>query len=697
MTKHGQLGKFKQQYCPDEEQQDELASTDSDGGQDDAPSYATKSRPSKSTQADPETIPSPCNPSFHEIYGVETPELATTNGKVTRYTNLTKPSIHPKSKSKSKSEQQKAVLRSDQKTPSKPRPLLPDGSAETGIASARAKRALKITPITSSPINNDTPAEPKSGESVDASSLEIEPISSLSEPGWTTESCTDSLNSDHSIATPITPEVRATARGNGVSHLRPFLTVLGRMINILLTFLENVVQNKHVVMMVGMMVVVWVLLWQLKSFFHPILDPLDHIFDNMGDGLHYTLRSVGKLGEIARRLFPNITVSQVGSFVEPALVSLGDIWSSAFDSLDSMLKSTRHLGGFAYQCFTHVKESMVNCNNSSIAGNHTIASSAHGSILCASSLTWWLASWLRISCAPATAAAGTFVFDALNSTAVELGHWASVSEALIPHINAFQLATIPLNRHRKVIEMNEVTFKAKGRLVDEIRHYSEGLYDTGSSIYNVTLASDRLLKVMIYSLQDVVAALQVAQDTDFGWWKAPKKKVRRVRGILSELLLVIDEELLLLIREIQATVDLLVETGRHGEQFQALTIKGQKDVRDQIQEKRGLWSKPDESLSRINQQLLATMQLPTDDILALLADSKIRLDRHRMNVQSAKTTLQVSFGLSDHAGLNPLLSLLRDTLGGLSNVKGKLALAQTEERQQFDQQLRNGLIKAPPL
>ena len=134
------------------------------------------------------------------------------------------------------------------------------------------------------------------------------------------------------------------------------------------------------------------------------------------------------------------------------------------DALYSMLKSTGQLGEFAYQCLTHDKESVVDCNNGSIAGHHTAASSARGSILCASSLTRWLASWLRISRVSAPAANGTLVLDALNSTAVELGHWASVSEALIPHINAFQLATIPLDRHRKLIEINEVTFEGKGRL-----------------------------------------------------------------------------------------------------------------------------------------------------------------------------------------------------------------------------------------
>ena len=311
MTKDSQLGKLKQRYCPEDEHRDELTSTDSDGGQDDSHSSVTKSRPSKAKRAAPRTIPSPCNPTFHECYGVETSESATTNGKVTRDTNTSEASRQSRSKSRSRN----VVLRRDQNTPSN----FSVKSAETSIENAHRKRALNNTRIANSPINNKPRAESQSREPVGASSLEVGHMASPSEPDLDTESSTASVNSCSSVTTPGTPKIESTVEKDGGSHFKPFLTVLGRTIYVLWTFLENVVQNKHVLMTVGILVVVWILFWQSKTFFHPILEPLNNILHNVGDGLHYMLKPIAYQG------YPCTTVSQSKRFVAPILASFGNI------------------------------------------------------------------------------------------------------------------------------------------------------------------------------------------------------------------------------------------------------------------------------------------------------------------------------------------------------------------------------------
>ncbi|KAK5454413.1 hypothetical protein LTS15_006413 [Exophiala xenobiotica] len=84
------------------------------------------------------------------------------------------------------------------------------------------------------------------------------------------------------------------------------------------------------------------------------------------------------------------------------------------------------------------------------------------------------------------------VLDVLNSTAFEIGHWAGISESLIPLVNTFQLATTPLNRQRMDIQLNRVGFLNKTLLVGSLQQYSRGVYAGGQSMYNVTLATKPL-------------------------------------------------------------------------------------------------------------------------------------------------------------------------------------------------------------
>jgi hypothetical protein len=125
------------------------------------------------------------------------------------------------------------------------------------------------------------------------------------------------------------------------------------------------------------------------------------------------------------------------------------------------------------------------------------------------------------------------VVDVLNSTAFEIGHWAGISESLIPLVNTFQLATIPLNRQRMDIQLNRVGFVNKTLLVDSLQQYSQGVYASGQSVYSATLATNRLVKAMLYNFGEIEESLRTALDTDFEWWRSSRKEADLVNTVVS--------------------------------------------------------------------------------------------------------------------------------------------------------------------
>ncbi|KAJ9496659.1 hypothetical protein H2202_007733 [Exophiala xenobiotica] len=173
--------------------------------------------------------------------------------------------------------------------------------------------------------------------------------------------------------------------------------------------------------------------------------------------------------------------------------------------------------------------SRVNWTSAKLALTTTMS----GDILRTSSLMTWLASWLHISCAIANFSMRPRVVDVLNSTAFEIGHWAGILESLIPLVNTFQLATIPLNRQRRDIQLNRVGFVNKTLLVDSLQQYSRGVCASGQSMYNVTLATTRLVKAMLYNFGEIEESLRTALETDFEWWRSSRKEADLVNTVVS--------------------------------------------------------------------------------------------------------------------------------------------------------------------
>jgi hypothetical protein len=178
---------------------------------------------------------------------------------------------------------------------------------------------------------------------------------------------------------------------------------------------------------------------------------------------------------------------------------------------------------------TSVFQSRVNWTSSNLA----LTTTTSRDILYTSSLMIWLASWLHISCAIANASTPPRVLDVLNSTAFEIGHWVGISESLIPVVNTFQLATIPLNRQRMDIQLNRVDFVNKTLLVDSFQQYSRGVYASGQSMYNVTLATNRLVKAMLYNFGSIGKSPRTALETDCGWWRSSRKEAGLVNTVVS--------------------------------------------------------------------------------------------------------------------------------------------------------------------
>ncbi|KIW63503.1 hypothetical protein PV04_10340 [Phialophora macrospora] len=75
--------------------------------------------------------------------------------------------------------------------------------------------------------------------------------------------------------------------------------------------------------------------------------------------------------------------------------------------------------------------------------------------LCASSMTLWIATWLHVPCLPLDMQS---VSGALNETAIDLDSWSDISEILLPYVNYFQLATMPLQAKQAQIQHNDVQF-----------------------------------------------------------------------------------------------------------------------------------------------------------------------------------------------------------------------------------------------
>jgi hypothetical protein len=100
-------------------------------------------------------------------------------------------------------------------------------------------------------------------------------------------------------------------------------------------------------------------------------------------------------------------------------------------------------------------------------------------------------------------------------------------------------------------------------------------------------------------------------------------------------------------------------------------------------------------LAIIHQHLTVTVERRTE--VRGLAESKIRLDRHRDDVNNANAALSLSHPSTNMPHMNRLLLALQDVLIGLGNVSGRLARAQSRHQERFEKEMKEGEIKVAPV
>ncbi len=157
-------------------------------------------------------------------------------------------------------------------------------------------------------------------------------------------------------------------------------------------------------------------------------------------------------------------------------------------------------------------------------------------------------------------------------------------------------------------------------------------------------------------------------------------------AIVSGLLQTLDVQILRLIHSIDKCIAHLVETWEDGTHFSNYATQSRQLIDKQIRQKQGYFGRRDSTRHNVNtSQSLLSLLLK---ILRWLAESKIRLDRHREDVDNANAALSLSHSLSDMSGINQLLAMLQDVLTGLSNVSGRPALAQARHRGGFEKEMK---------
>ncbi|OQU93899.1 hypothetical protein CLAIMM_00351 isoform 1 [Cladophialophora immunda] len=309
---------------------------------------------------------------------------------------------------------------------------------------------------------------------------------------------------------------------NVKSFLEQCMTLLGRMINIPLIAVENIVGSKLFVPLLMLAVMLgWV--W--------------YFFSRLETGIW-----------------------AFGSTV-------GSVCSGGLGGLQFVVKHTSKLGNALHRTFTLVKQSrppVVDGTNTT-AGNENTGLSTYVSILCTTSLVGWLATLLHVQCTPTIDWDRSHLFGALNNTSFELDHWAGISVVLAPYVNTCQLAPISLDTQHKMIEYSQVSFKDKDLLLGHMWQYRGDLYSSGRCLHKITLTTDTLIKVMVYNLRDVNEALQATPQMDFGWWRPSKKKASYVIGAIEELLETMEIEMTDLIKQIGQCTLVLGNATHEGE------------------------------------------------------------------------------------------------------------------------------------
>lgn len=441
------------------------------------------------------------------------------------------------------------------------------------------------------------------------------------------------------------------------SFLEYFCAFLFRLINIPLTAAENIAKDKNLILLLLVLAVgaglwfclAWVDRWAASS-----VAPVKLAWTGVSTTFNFLLDHITKLGHIVPEGYTRIT------------------------NLTSTLGSSDKRGGMIDMIIG--------------LGELVADPSTYKNFLCPSQVGLCLIPWLSLCCLPASrpnstsASVSTTSLDVFNKTNIELGYWAGVTVSLGPYINDFQMSSVPLARERFLLGYYKgIDFEGKEDLLSDMLQYRDELYNSSQCLFNITLHTDRILKVMVSNFKVAARVVNEAMEVDEGWWGLSRTRKSQVNDRIVRLLDVLDEELLSLVANIDVCRETLVKTVSLSQGVDAGLMTAKSHVKQQIQKGSGLFKKPNEDLYAVNQILLGTTNYAADEVQEKLEIARMKLGNHRRDVLNAKETIDLSMVLASKDGMSELVSILRAVFSDLSNERGKVEIAQTNRREAFEQ------------
>ncbi|KAJ9633237.1 uncharacterized protein PV06_00935 [Exophiala oligosperma] len=446
--------------------------------------------------------------------------------------------------------------------------------------------------------------------------------------------------------------------------------LLLRLINVLLTAAENLAKDKYLIFLLIILAlgaVVWYCLAWVDGWAASSVRPARLAWAGVSTTFGFLVNHITKLGDIVplRNVF-----SPIATFTQT-------------------LGSSAERGGLISTVLS--------------LGELVTDPSTYKDLLCASQVALCLAPWLSFCSHPkyspnsssasettTTTTAPTTSLVVFNETGVELGEFAGVAVSLYPYIADFQLSSVPLTRERFLLRYYEgVQFAGRTPLLSNMLLYRDELYNSNQCLWNITVHTNRILRVMIANFETVAEVVTKAEELDRkSWWGLSRAHKSQVIDRIVGLLEVLDQQLLHLIENIDGCQNTLVLTADLSQEVEGGLMTASRDVGQQIQKASGLFKKPDGDLLAISRVLSETTRYAASEAREILEVARIKLGDHRRDVLNAKETLDLSLILSSKNGLVQLASMLQAVLGDLSNDQGKVQLAQKRHREGFDKKSR---------
>ncbi|KIW20028.1 hypothetical protein PV08_00603 [Exophiala spinifera] len=449
----------------------------------------------------------------------------------------------------------------------------------------------------------------------------------------------------------------STAKASSSEHVCVFLW---RLINIPLTAAENIAKDKNLIVLLIVLVagaVLWYWLTWVDAWAASSVAPLRFAWTGISTSTSFLVAHITNLGHTIA-----VGFARISNFTSTLGSSEGN----------RGLRST--LSGL---------------------GDLVTNSSTYTGFLCPSGIGVCLAAWLSLCCRSASSPNSTSASDpgtslaVFNHTSTELGHWAGVSVSLGPYINDFQIASVPLVRERVFLEYyKDVEFEGKKELLPAMGQYGDELYNSSQCLLNITLHTNRILKVMVANFRVVSKTAAKAFEADQGRWRTlSKTRKSHINDRILHLLDVLDRELLHLIAKIDSCKVILAVTVDLSLQVDGGLRTAYRDVKQQIQKGSGLFRKPNEDLYEVNRIISESTSYAASEAQDKLELASRKLAIHREEVRDAKETIDLSLVLAGKDGLAELVSVLHTVFGDLYNESEKVEVALRTRREDAEQKV----------